>query len=193
MSETQPAECMDENRILADTQHWIDVVVIGLELCPFAQRSIDSGRLRIQISAAAEPAELLDLLVTELGILKSSGSTESGPDTLDSSLLVLPNALRDFLDFNDFLEAANATLVGESLEGEIQIATFHPDYRFEATEPNAIGNYTNRSPYPMLHLIREEAVSRAIAVHPDPEGIPARNIARLESLGEDALRKLLAR
>ena len=99
----------------------------------------------------------------------------------------------DFLEFNDFLDAANAALVGESLEGEIQIASFHPDYRFEATEPNAIGNYTNRSPYPMLHLIREESVSRAIAGHPDPESIPDRNIARLESLGEQALRKLLAR
>ena len=184
---------MDEERILADTRHWIDAVVIGLELCPFAKHSIDSGRLRIQISAAAHPAELLESLVNELGILRLSESSESSPHALDSSLLVHPNVLRDFLDFNDFLEVANATLVGESLDGEIQIASFHPDYRFDATEPNAIGNYTNRSPYPMLHLIREESVSRAIAAHPDPEGIPARNIARLESLGEDALRKLLAR
>lgn len=181
---------MNEERILAETRDWIDAVVVGLDLCPFAKRSIDSGRLRIQVTAAVQAAELLELLVIELGILKSRASS---PHTLDSSLLVHPNVLRDFLDFNDFLEVANATLVGELLEGEIQIASFHPDYRFEATEPNAIGNYTNRSPYPMLHLIREDSVSRAIAMHADPEGIPARNIARLESLGEDALQKLRAR
>jgi hypothetical protein len=181
---------VNEARIVADTQHWIDAVVIGLDLCPFAKGSIDSGSLRIRVTAAKHPAELLAELVVELHILKSS---ESSPNPLDSSLLVHPNALREFLDFNDFLEAANAAVTGESLEGEIQIASFHPDYRFEATESNAIGNYTNRSPYPMLHLIREESVSRAIATHADPEGIPVRNIARLESLGADALKKLLDR
>lgn len=187
---------MDKERVLAETRHWIDVVVVGLELCPFAKHSIDSGRLRIQISAATQPSELLESLVIELGILKRVGARESSEPntrTLDSSLLVHPNALRDFLDFNDFLEIANATLVDESLEGEIQIASFHPEYRFEDTEPDAVGNYTNRSPYPMLHLIREESVNRAIARHADPEGIPARNVARLEDLGEDAMRKLLGR
>jgi hypothetical protein len=187
---------MDEKRILAETQHWIDAVVVGLELCPFAKQSIDSGRLRIQISAATHRCELLELLVSELAILKGKGLRESSANnsqTLDSSLLVHPNVLRDFLEFNDFLDVANAALVGESLDGEIQIASFHPDYRFEGTEPEAIGNYTNRSPYPMLHLIREESVSRAISAHNDPEGIPARNVARLEALGEDAMRKLLGR
>lgn len=178
---------MDPERILADTRHWIDAVVIGLDLCPFAQQSIDAGRLRIQISTAADPAELLESFADELRILKARA------DTLDSSLLVHPNVLRDFINFNDFLGVADAKLVSESLEGEIQIASFHPDYRFEATEPNEIGNYTNRSPYPMLHLIREASLSRAIIAHPDPEGIPARNVARLESLGEDALQKLLSR
>jgi len=187
---------MDGKRVLAETRHWIDVVVVGLELCPFAKPSIDSGRLRIQISAATHPSELLELLVIELAILNGKGSRESSAQaaqTLDSSLLVHPNVLRDFLEFNDFLDVANAALVAESLEGEIQIASFHPEYRFEGTEPDAVGNYTNRSPYPMLHLIREESVNRAIAKHADPEGIPARNVARLEDLGEDAMRKLLGR
>lgn len=196
MTARTAVELMDEERILAETQHWIDAVVIGLELCPFARHSIDSGRLRIRISAATRPAELLELLVIELSVLQTSGSREScgaGPPSLDSSLLVHPNVLRDFLDFNDFLEIANETLIGESLDGQIQIASFHPDYRFEGSEPDAIGNYTNRSPYPMLHLIREDSMSRAIDAHTDPEGIPARNVARLEGLGKEAMRKLIGR
>jgi len=181
---------MDEQRIRADTQHWIDTIVIGLELCPFAKRSIDAGRLRIQVCPATDTRELRESLKSELRTLSAAGSNGS-TIPLESTLLIHPNVLSDFLDFNDFLGVAEATLVDLSLEGEIQIASFHPDYQFEATKPEDLGNYTNRSPYPMLHLIREQAVSRAIASHPDPEGIPDRNIARLERLGRDALLSLL--
>jgi hypothetical protein len=174
---------VNEEQVLAETQHWIDDVVIGLELCPFAKRSVDDGRLRIHVSGATSPAELLVALESELAIVKSA--------ELDSSLIVHPNVLTDFLDFNDFLSAAEAAIIQESLAGEIQIASFHPDYRFEGTAPDAIENYTNRSPYPMLHLLREDAVSLAVESHPDPHRIPARNIARLEQLGWDELRKRL--
>ncbi len=183
---------MDEELIRADTLRWIDRFVVGLELCPFAKRSIDAGRLRIEVSDATEPARLVESLEVELGILAASGGSESS-HSLESTLLVHPNVLKDFRDFNDFLDVADATLVRQSLEGKIQIASFHPDYQFEATEPDDLGNYTNRSPFPMLHLIREEAVSRAIAEYPDPEGIPTRNVALLESLGRNAILALLRR
>ena len=178
---------MDEERILADTRHWIEAVVIGLDLCPFAKQSIDSGRLRVQISAATNPAELLESFADELRILQARA------DELDSSLLVHPNVLRDFSDFNGFLEVADAALVSESLEGEIQVASFHPDYRFRGAGPDDIANATNRSPHPMLHLLREESIARATRAHSDPKGIPARNVERLRVLGWDGLVRLRGR
>jgi hypothetical protein len=183
---TLPA--VDHARVLAETRHWIDNVVIGLELCPFAQTSIEAGGLRIEVSDAPNSGALREALVGELRFFVSGAA-----EKLDSALLVAPLALPDFLNFNDFLGVADDALWAESLEGEVQIASFHPDYRFEGCAADDIGNYTNRSPYPMLHLLREASVSRAVAAHPDPEGIPERNVERLRALGRDALLKRIRR
>lgn len=172
----------DRGLVVARTQRWIDAVVIGLELCPFAKASIAAGRLRIAVTDAAEPDALRDALVAELRRLAGA--------KLDSTLLVAPDALPDFPAFNDFLDVADGALRAESLEGVIQIASFHPGYRFAGSPADDVANHTNRSPYPMLHLLREDAVARAVDAHPDPEGIPRRNAERLRALGLAALRGL---
>jgi hypothetical protein len=177
---------VDPKRIRAETLDWIETIVVGLDLCPFAKKSMDAAGLRVQVSAASTPDELSETLVAELRHLESSDGA-----AIDSTLIIHPLLFRDFLDFNDFLAFAEARLEAEGFEGEFQIASFHPDYRFEGVDPKAIGNFTNRSPHPMLHILRESRVSQAIASHPDPDSIPSANIARLETLGMPALRRLL--
>ena len=172
--------------IVEETRRWLERVVIGLDLCPFAGQSIDAGGLRVEVSDAGAPDELAEVLVAELHFLESA---DGAP--IDSTLIVHPLVFRDFLDFNDFLTIAEALLEAEGFERKFQIASFHPDYRFEGAAPAAIGNFTNRSPHPMLHILRESSLSQAIDSHPDAESIPANNITRLEAMGMPALRRLL--
>lgn len=177
---------MDPERIRAQTLHWIDTIVIGLDLCPFAHHSIEAARLRIEVSVAINVEELIESFVDELRYLDSADGA-----TFDSTLIVHPALFQGFLDFNDFLTTAEARLEAEGFEGKFQLASFHPGYRFEGVDPEAIGNFTNRSPYPMLHILRESSLTQAIDSHPNPESIPTTNIARLEALGMTALRRLL--
>jgi hypothetical protein len=177
---------MDAERVRAETAHWIEAVVIGLDLCPFARRSIDAGGLRVKVSNATTHGELAEIFLAELHHLESANGA-----SIDSTLIVHPRVLQDFVPFNDFLAIAEALLEKEGFAGKFQLASFHPAYCFEGVDPDAIGNFTNRSPYPMLHLLRESSLSRAIDAHPDPESIPASNITRLEALGMEALRRLL--
>ena len=169
-----------DDRVIAETRAWVDRAVIGLNLCPFAKAPQVKGLVRYAVSAATDPAALLADLIAELERL-----AESKPDKLETTLLIHPGVLADFADYNDFLEVAEDSVAELGLEGVIQVASFHPDYQFDGSQPDDIGNATNRSPYPTLHLIREESIARAVEAFPEAETIYEINIATLEALGAD--------
>lgn len=171
---------------LDETRIWLERAVIGLNLCPFAKAVHVKGQIRWVLSEAAEPEALLAELVAELQQLAAAD-----PDAIDTTLLVHPQVLQDFGDYNDFLGIADAALAELGLEGTLQIASFHPQYRFAGTRANDAGNLTNRSPHPMLHLLREASIARAVAAYPEPEAIYERNIATLKKLGAKGYRRLL--
>lgn len=173
----------DETIILAVRQ-WVDTLVVGMNLCPFAKRELVKGRVRFVVTHATTEEQLLTVLKAELEVLNLD--TE-----IETTLLIHPDVLQDFYDFNDFLNFTDRLLVEMDLEGVYQIASFHPDYQFGGTEPEDAENYTNRSPYPVLHLIREESLERAIASYPDVNEIPERNIALMNELGSEKLQQLL--
>ena len=165
---------------LAETRAWVERAVIGLQLCPFAKAPQVKGQVRYVASDAVDADALLSDLVDELKLIAAAP-----PDRIETTLLVHPRVLADFEDHNDFLEIAEAALVALDLEGVIQIASFHPDYRFAESEPDDIANATNRSPYPTLHLLREESIERALAGFGDPDSIFEANIATMERLGAE--------
>ena len=172
---------------LAETRAWVERAVIGLQLCPFARAPQSTGRVRYAFSAAADPEALMADLVDELERLAGEP-----PERIETTLLVHPRVLSDFDDYNDFLELAEAALTALDLEGEIQIASFHPDYRFAGSAEDDIANATNRSPFPTLHLLREESIERALASFAEPESIYETNIQTMERLGSagwEALRR----
>ena len=165
---------------LAATTLWLERAVIGLNLCPFAKAVHVKRQIRYVLSEATTPEALADDLVRELEFL-----AEAGAETVDTTLLIHPHVLQDFLDFNDFLEVADGIVDELALDGILQVASFHPQFQFENTEPDDITNFTNRAPYPTLHLLREESVERAVAAFPDDLEIAATNITTLEKLGHD--------
>jgi hypothetical protein len=181
-------ESPSADSVIAETRGWIEDVVIGLDLCPFAGEPMRSGRVRFVVSSAAGPEELSRDLAEELARLD-----REPPEKIETTLVVHPRALRRFEDFNLFLDAVDLLLEKLSLVGTIQVASFHPDYCFAGVDPDDVANATNRSPYPMLHLLREESVGRATSAHPDPEGIPERNVQRLRALGWEGLARLTPR
>ena len=160
------------------TLRWLERAVIGLNLCPFAKAPHIKGRIRIVACIETDIHAWLNALTQELQDL-----VQCQPSERETTLLVIPNALRDFAEFNDCLEDADLALQDLDLEGVIQIASFHPQYQFAGTQPDDITNYTNRSPYPVLHLIREESIDRAVAVYPHAEAIYETNIRTLRDLG----------
>jgi hypothetical protein len=161
----------------AAVAEWINDFVVAHNLCPFAAKELLAERVRIVETQAADEAALLLALHDECALLMSN------PD-IETTVLVHPHVLQDFTDYNEFLGLADALLGSLDLEGELQVASFHPDYCFADTAADAPDNLTNRSPFPMLHLLREESVERAVASHPDVASIPERNIALLRSLSE---------
>lgn len=169
---------MTDNTFIAPVRHWLETFVIELNLCPFAKREFINNRVRFQLSNATTEQQLIDDLHHELERLNNDSSIET-------TLLIHPHVLQDFYDYNDFLDLADALLVQMQLDGIYQIASFHPDYQFADTEIDDVENYTNRSPYPLLHLIREDSLAEAVAHYPNPEQIPERNIALLKQLGTD--------
>ncbi len=169
----------------ADTRAWLERAVIGLNLCPFAKSVHVKGQVRYVVSADAESAKLLDVLVVELKYL-----AEADPIETDTTLLIATHCLDDFLDFNDFLDHADLALDELGLVGTLQIASFHPDFQFAGTQISDITNYTNRSPYPTLHLIREDSIARAVQVFPNPEAIFDTNMHNLKELGLDGWKAL---
>jgi hypothetical protein len=170
---------------IAETRRWLERAVIGLNLCPFAKAVHVKDQVRFVLSEASDTEALLHQLHDELLWLQAAD-----PQQTDTTLIVHPYVLDDFLDYNDFLDLADALVAELGLEGEIQVASFHPQYRFAGTAPDDMGNFTNRAPYPTLHLLREASVERAVAAFPDPDAIVERNIATLEQLGIDGWRKL---
>jgi len=174
-----------DGEVIAATQAWLERAVIGLNLCPFAKSVHVKKQIRYAVSAAQAPEALLADLIVELRFLQAAD-----PSEIDTTLLMHPRVLGDFLDYNDFLESADAAVAGEGLEGEIQVASFHPDYQFAGTRPEDMENCSNRSPYPTLHLLREASIARAVAVFPDASEIFERNIETLRRLGHDGWRRL---
>lgn len=158
----------------------MEKAVIGLNLCPFADGVYRSGRVRFHVSGQRSAAGLLEELRSELLLLQTVE-----PRQCETTLLIHPRVLNDFVEFNDFLQICDATVLDLGLEGEIQVASFHPRYQFAGTAPDDIENHTNRSPYPVLHLLREASVERALAGVSDPASIYEDNIRRLRALGAD--------
>jgi hypothetical protein len=163
---------------IEDTRRWLERAVIGLNLCPFAKAVHVKQQIHYALSHAQGVNELRDELVTQLRELVNLNA-----DVRETTLLIVPTVLRDFLDFNDFLAQAEEALKALDLEGVIQIASFHPNYQFAGTRADDITNFTNRSPYPTLHLIREASIDRAVDAFPDPEAIFETNMQTLENLG----------
>ncbi len=174
-----------EQDVIAATRAWLERAVIGLNLCPFAKAVHAAGRVHYCVSKATTEDALVGDLARELSALN-----EANPDEIETILLIHPRVSGDFLDFNDFLELADATVEGLGLEGVLQVASFHPRYQFEGTEPDDITNFSNRSPYPTLHLLREASIERALAQFPDADSIYERNIDTLRKLGHAGWRLL---
>lgn len=169
---------MTDDDVLNQTRHWLEKAVIGLNLCPFAKAVYVKNQVRLVVSRARHADDLLEELDRELDLLVAAPAEE-----IDTTLLIHPTLFEDFLDFNDFLEVADGVVSEHDLEGVIQLASFHPRFQFDGTEPDDIGNYTNRAPFAMLHLLREESVDKAVEAFPEADAIFEQNIQTLEKLG----------
>ena len=172
------------DEVVAATQHWVTRAVIGLNLCPFAKAVHVKGQIRYVVSDERDLEGVLTVLEAELRALE-----QADPESVDTTLLIFPHALADFLEFNDALFFAERLLGQLRLDGQLQIASFHPRYQFEGTEPEDIENYTNRAPYPILHLLRESSVERATQAFPDAADIYERNQETMRRLGHEGWRK----
>ena len=170
----------DDEQIIAATERWLERAVIGLNLCPFAKAVHVKKQIRYVVSNATTPEHLLETLMDELQRL-----SDTAPEQIDTTLLIHPWVLTDFLDYNEFLDVADAAVEDMLLDGELQVASFHPDYQFADTDINDIGNFTNRAPYPILHLLREESIERAVEAFPEASEIFDKNIATMEALGHE--------
>ena len=173
---------------IAATRAWVDEAVIGLNLCPFAKAVQVKNQVRYVVSETTDEETLLGQLRDEMSRLAATD-----PSEVDTTLIIHPWVLNDFIDFNDFLGLAEDALEDLELEGVLQVASFHPAYQFAGTAFDDISNYTNRSPYPTLHLLREDSVERAVAAFPDPDVIVERNIETLDKLGVEGWTRLLGR
>ncbi|MGF6420231.1 hypothetical protein ABH900_003750 [Stenotrophomonas sp. AN71] len=171
---------------IAATRLWLERIVIGLNLCPFAKAVYVKDQVRIVLSDATTPEALVEQLAEELVLLRDTPAEQ-----IDTTLIVHPQVLTDFLDYNDFLDNADAAIEALDLQGILQVASFHPDYQFEGVAADDASNYTNRAPFPTLHLLREDSVARAVDVYPDPDVIVERNIQTLDRIGVDGWHRRL--
>jgi len=169
---------MSDEDVIAATRQWIEKAVIGLNLCPFAKPVYVKNQVRFVVSHAPHLDGLLEDLDRELDFLATAD-----PEAVETTLLIHPALLPDFLDFNDFMQLAEAAVAEHGLDGVIQIASFHPRFQFEDTAPDDMGNFTNRAPFPTLHLLREASIARAVAAFPEAETLYERNIETLQALG----------
>jgi hypothetical protein len=178
---------LSTDRVIAETRAWVQRAVVGLNLCPFAKAPLAKGQIRFVVCESDDPRVLLDALCAQMRELVATD-----PAVVETTLQIHPNALTDFADFNDFLEAADAALDDLGLEGVLQVASFHPRYQFADAAADDLGNATNRSPYPTLHLLREASIERAVAAFPEAAAIYEANIATLDSLGAEGWARLQA-
>lgn len=174
---------MEYDKIIQSTQQWVESFVVELNLCPFAKRELINNRVRFSVTEAITEEQLLETLQIELELLNNS-------TLIETTLLIHPLVLQDFYDYNQFLNFADSLLLEMELVGVYQIASFHPDYQFSDTNPEDVENYTNRSPFPMLHILREESLEKAIDNYPDVDQIPSRNVELINSLGADKLERI---
>jgi len=173
-----PAEGQPSEDPIAATRVWLERIVIGLNLCPFAKAVYVKEQVRYVLSDATTPEALVEQLAEELVLLR-----DASPEQIDTTLIIHPDVLTDFLDYNDFLDNADAAIEALDLQGILQVASFHPQYQFEGVAADDASNYTNRAPYPILHLLREDSVARAVDAFPDPDVIVERNIQTLDRIG----------
>ncbi|WP_304796082.1 DUF1415 domain-containing protein [Lacisediminimonas sp.] len=179
------ATMVDDNNLINDTRRWVDEAVIGLNLCPFAKAVQVRGQIRYTVSRATDSESLSADLLASLHELATAA-----PDVLDTILLIHPLVLADFADYNDYLELVDLIIEQAEYEGVLQVASFHPDYQFADSPADDRANFTNRSPYPMLHLLREESISRAVDSLPDPSSVYLRNIDLLRELPQDQFERI---
>lgn len=176
---------MQENQIIREVSTWLEQVVIGLNLCPFASKPFKQNKVRIVVINTTDDESLLDELRKECDYLQTSGA-----DKIETSLLVISNHLQDFWDYNQFLHWAGQLLRREGYEGEFQIASFHPNYCFAGADPDDAENLTNRSPYPILHLIREASLEKALDYFPDIDQVPEKNKRKVSELSTTQKKRL---
>ncbi len=176
MTDTLTAE--QEQIAIEDTKKWLLEAVVGLNLCPFAKSVVVKDMVRYRVCPSSQPEDVLAMLREELQHLAAAD-----PEQLDTTLLIAPNAMPDFLDFNDFLAECDEVLIDLELDGVLQVADFHPQYQFGGTDVDDIENFTNRTPYPTLHLLREASIDKAVEAYPDASLIFERNIEVLNKLG----------
>jgi len=186
VTEADPAQ-VEAAAVEQHVRRWLERAVIGLNLCPFAKAVYVKDQVRIVVSDASTERALLEQLGEELALLRDTPAEQ-----VDTTLLVHPQVLGDFLDYNDFLDDADALIEAMDLDGVLQVASFHPHYQFAGTEPDDAENLTNRAPHPILHLLREASIDRAVAAYPEPDAIIERNVATMRELGADGFRKLLS-
>ncbi len=179
-----PLAPSEQSRVVSVTVHWLEGMVIGLNLCPFAKAVHIKGQIGYLITAANTTEQLKQELQAALDTL-----VQTPQEQLDTVLLMHPKVLTDFIDYNGYLKEVNTLIKRNKLRGVVQVASFHPDYEFAGAEPSDAGNYTNRSPYPILHLLREASIDKAVSAFPDPARIFEHNIERLRRLGVDALQQ----
>ena len=185
--EVTNGEDIGDMNAIAATRHWLEQAVIGLNLCPFARAVHVKRQIRWVESPASDEQALREDLVRELQYLAAADA-----ETVDTTLLIHPHVLNDFLDYNNFLDVADAAIEALGLTGVLQVASFHPDYRFEGAAPDDVDNFSNRSPHPMLHLLREVSISRAVAAFPEAATIYERNVETLRRLGALGWQKLMS-
>ncbi len=174
---------MNNNLVIKHVQQWLETIIIDLNLCPFAKRELLKNRIRFSVTEADNERQLLDDLLNELTFL------DDHPD-IETTLLVHPHILTNFYDYNDFLDQADQLIIDHNYDGKYQIASFHPDYQFADTQIDDNENYTNRSPYPLLHILREQSLDSAIKSFGDTSTIPQRNIDLMNELGSERIRTL---
>ena len=179
------ADAPTADEAIAATRRWLERAVIGLNLCPFAKAVHVKNQVRYVVSEAADSDVLLADLERELQYL-----AKASPEETDTTLLIHPHALKRFDDFTDFLDLVDVAVRMQGLSGILQVANFHPDYCFADVEADDLGNLTNRSPYPTLHLLREESLDRAVRAFPEAATIYERNIDTMERLGREGWRAL---
>jgi uncharacterized protein len=183
-SPRRPSPSPAAAQVVEHTRTWLERAVIGLNFCPFARAEFVNNRIRYQVSLATSSEELLSDLAREL-----EGLQAADPATCETTLLIHPHVLADFVDYNQFLGEADALLRRLGLEGVLQVASFHPRYQFAGTDPDDVTNFTNRSPYPTLHLLREASVERAAGPE-ESARIVERNVATLRRMGREGWRRL---